>query len=596
MCGICGTIRFDKKPIDEAMLKKMLPPLKGRGPDYKGIYVDQTGEFGLGHRRLSIIDLSENGHQPMIDPQLGLSIVYDGEIYNYQELREQLLAKGYTFHSTSDTEVLLKAYHAWGNTFVERLNGMFAFCIHDQNRGRFLLGRDRLGIKPLYYMKTSEGFFFASNIQSLLATGQVDTRLSTEALHYYLSLHAVVPSPLTIFEKVKKLDPGTLMTIHQDGATSFSRYWNIHFLRDSSYDHLSENEWADLILESLAKAVKRGMVSDVPVGALLSGGLDSSLIVALMAKLEPDSLNTYSIGFEDVGKEEGNEFYYSDLIAENFATNHQKIFINSNRLLPNIVKAISAMSEPMVSHDAVAFYLLSEEISKEQKVVLSGQGADEIFAGYHWYPKVMNGTGNTVVDYQKAFFDRTHEEVLDTLHEQYKQKEMRNYSEEFITQHFSKQGAEEPVDRALRLDTTVMLIEDPVKRVDNMTMTWGLEGRVPFLDHELVELAAKVPPALKVSNGGKYILKKAAERLLPHEVIYRKKGYFPVPAVKYLQGEYRDLVNDILRSDKARQRNLFNEDYINRLIENPDQHITVLGGSKLWQLTVLELWLQQMGC
>jgi asparagine synthase (glutamine-hydrolysing) len=596
MCGICGTIRFDKKPIDEVVLKKMLPPLKGRGPDDEGIYVDQTGNFGLGHRRLSIIDLSENAHQPMIDSKLGLSIVYDGEIYNYQELREQLLAIGYTFYSNSDTEVLLKAYHAWGYSFVKRLNGMFAFCIHDQQRGRFLLGRDRLGIKPLYYTNTSEGFFFASNIQSLLATGQVDTTLSSEALHYYLSFHAVVPAPLTIFEKVKKLDSGTLMTIQRDGSSSFFRYWNIDFQRDVAYAHVSENEWEDLIVEGLFKAVKRGMVSDVPVGALLSGGLDSSLIVALMAKLEPDSLHTYSIGFEDVEQEEGNEFYYSDLIAQTFETNHQKIFIDSNRLLPNIVNAIGVMAEPMVSHDAVAFYLLSEEISKETKVVLSGQGADEIFAGYHWYPKVMNGTGNTLIDYQNAFFDRTHEEVLDTLHEQYKQKVMKNYSEDFILQHFSHPGADEPVDRALRLDTTVMLIDDPVKRVDNMTMAWGLEGRVPFLDHELVELAAKIPPNLKIKNGGKYILKKVAERILPHEVIYRKKGYFPVPAVKYLQGEYRDLVRDILRSDKARQRNLYNENYINRLIEKPDQHMTVLGGNKLWQLTVLELWLQQMGC
>jgi len=596
MSGICGTIRFDKKPIDTAMFEKMLSPLEGRGPDDQGIFIDQTEGFGLGHRRLSIIDLSENAHQPMTDGKLGLSIVYSGEIYNYQEIREKLLEKGYTFQSASDTEVLLKAYHAWGNSFVEKLNGMFAFCIHDKNRGRFLLGRDRLGIQPLYYTQTSEGFFFASNIQSLMATGYVDTTLSTEALHYYLSFHAVVPSPLTIFKQVKKLNPGTLMTIFQDGTITFSRYWHIDFQRDPLYDHLSEKEWINLILEGLYKAVKRGLVSDVPVGALLSGGLDSSLIVALMAKLEPNSLNTYSIGFEDVGKEEGNEFYYSHLISKTFQTHHKQIFIDSTRLFSNIVKAIASMAEPMVSHDAVAFYLLSEEVSKERKVVLSGQGADEIFAGYHWYPKVMYGTGNTVKDYQKAFFDRNHDEIVNTLHEQYQQKGISNYSEKFVAHHFSQPGADEPVDQALRLDTTVMLIEDPVKRVDNMTMAWGLQGRFPFLDHEFVELAVKIPPSLKVNREEKYILKKAAEQLLPREVIYRKKGYFPVPAVKYLQGKYGEFVHDILRSDRARQRNLFNETYINRLIENKDQQMTVLGGNKLWQLTVLELWLQQMGC
>ncbi|WP_286885577.1 N-acetylglutaminylglutamine amidotransferase [Aneurinibacillus sp. UBA3580] len=588
MCGICGVIRYDKGNVDEGTVQNMLPALETRGPDASGVYMGEG--FGFGHRRLSIIDLSENGHQPMIDEELKLEIVYNGEIYNFKQLRDELQQQGYSFRSTSDTEVLLKAYHAWGDEFVKRLNGMFSFCIHDQIRGRFLLGRDRLGIKPLYYAEEGHAFYFASNTQALNRAGMIRPELSPEALHYYLSFHAVVPAPYTIFKNVKKLAPGTIMSISADGAKEISSYWDVKFERSET---LSEEEWIERVLDELRQSVKRRMVSDVPVGALLSGGLDSSLIVALMAECNPQSLHTYSIGFEDVGTEEGNEFYYSDIIAKEFGTEHKKIFINSRRLLPNIEKAISAMAEPMVSHDAVAFYLLSEEVSKETKVVLSGQGADEVFAGYHWYPKVMNGTRDAVTEYREAFFDRTHEEVIEALQTSYHGPDV---SGQFVANHFTAPGAAEPVDKALRLDTRVMLIDDPVKRVDNMTMAWGLEARVPFLDYKLVELAASIPPDLKVASGGKHILKKAGERVIPHEVIYRKKGYFPVPALKYLRDEYLDFAREILSTEKAKQRGLFNPAYVEKLLQAPEDHMTVLGGSKLWQLTVLELWLQKMGC
>lgn len=588
MCGICGVIRYDKDSVDESIVQRMLPALETRGPDAWGIHMGEG--FGFGHRRLSIIDLSENGHQPMIDEELKLSIVYNGEIYNFLDLREELQRQGYSFRSTSDTEVLLKAYHAWGDEFVTRLNGMFAFCIHDQERGRFLLGRDRLGIKPLYYAEEGKALYFASNTQALNEAGVIRSELSPEALHYYLSFHAVVPAPYTIFKNVKKLEPGTTMSIQEDGKKQVASYWDVLFERKEA---LSEEEWTERVLEELRQSVKRRMVSDVPVGALLSGGLDSSLIVALMAEANPQSLHTYSIGFEDVGTEEGNEFYYSDIIAKEFGTKHKKIFIDSRRLLPNIEKAISAMAEPMVSHDAVAFYLLSEEVSKETKVVLSGQGADEVFAGYHWYPKVMNGTRDPVTEYREAFFDRTHEEVMEALQAPYHGSDI---SGRFVANHFAASGATEPVDKALRLDTRIMLIDDPVKRVDNMTMAWGLEARVPFLDYKLVELAASVPPELKVASNGKHILKKAGERVIPREVIYRKKGYFPVPALKYLRDEYLEFARDILSTEKARLRNLFNPIYIDKLLQAPEEHMTVLGGSKLWQLTVLELWLQKMGC
>ncbi len=574
---------------DEKAVREMLVALQKRGPDDEGLLIEP--QIALGHRRLSIIDLSKNGHQPMTDRKLGLTITYNGEIYNHRQLKAELLLKGYSFFSTSDTEVLLKAYHAWGDDFVRRLHGMFAFCIYDRRGERFVLGRDRLGIKPLYYVDDGDQFTFASNIQALKKGGVLRSQLSREALHYYLTFHSVVPAPHTIFEHVKKLEPGMLLILDKNGKKEKKKYWDVSFQRHDQYRDFREEEWAEHLLTLLKKSVKRRMVSDVPVGALLSGGLDSSLIVALMAELESPSLHTYSIGFENVGMVEGNEFAYSDLIAELFETIHHKIFIDSNRLLPAVQNCVTEMAEPMVSHDAVGFYLLSQEVSKEIKVVLCGQGADEIFAGYHWYPKIMNGHGDSVALYQQAFFDRRHEEVLEALQPRY---HTDNVSLRFVQNHFERPGAEEAVDKALRLDTTVMLIDDPVKRVDNMTMAWGLEARVPFLDHELVEAAAAIPPQLKVGNGGKYILKKAAERVLPHEVIYRKKGYFPVPALKYLRGSYYRFAKEVLLSDRARQRAIFKPDYVEKLLSAPEQNITVLGGSKLWQLTLLEYWLQQL--
>lgn len=588
MCGICGIIDLDDNRIQQNQLRSMLPPLERRGPDDEGWLV-QPG-VALGHRRLSIIDLTEKGRQPMVDEELGLTVVCNGEIYNFRELKRELTTMGYRFFSSSDTEVLLKAYHAWGDTFVTRLKGMFAFCLYDAKRRRCILGRDRLGIKPLYYVDEGSTFYFASNIQTLMRADAVRPRLSKRALHHYLTFHGVIPAPLTIFENVQKLEPATLLVIESNGRKSKQTYWKLNF--DEKWN-LSEEEWIERLLHTLETSVKRRMVSDVRVGALLSGGVDSSLIVALMARMEPESLRTYSIGFEDVAGEEGNEFRYSDQVAEMFGTQHRKYFIDSRQLLPHLQDCIRNMSEPMTSHDAVGFYLLSREVSRETKVVLSGQGADEVFAGYHWYPRVNDGTGRPSDRYEKAFFDRDHLEILEALEPEYHGDD---WSKQFVRDHFGMPGASHPVDRALRLDITVMLVDDPLKRVDNMTMSWGLEARVPFLDHELVELAAAMPPEIKLSGGGKGILKKAAERLLPRRIIYRKKGYFPVPALKYLRGEYLEFARDILLSDRARSRGLFRPAYVEKLLAAPEEHITVLGGSKLSQLALLEFWLEEMGC
>jgi asparagine synthase (glutamine-hydrolysing) len=565
----------------------MMNSMVARGPDAEGAY--RHGQVALGHRRLKIIDLSERAQQPMTDPHLGLTIVFNGCLYNYPQLRQQLEDIGYRFFSNGDTEVLLKAWHAWGEDCVHHFNGMFAFALHERDSGRVILGRDRLGIKPLYLCEPGRrGVRFASSLPALLAAGGIDTTIDPVALHHYLHWHAVVPPPYTILRGIRKLPPATLRIYEPDGRYRDITYWQMQVEQDDDDNAIGTEEWRDRILRQLRAAVRRRMIADVPVGVLLSGGVDSSLLVGLLAEEGQKGLNTFSVGFEEAGGEKGDEFPYSDLIADHYATNHHRIFVPSNRLLDTLPQTVAAMSEPMVSYDNVGFFLLSQEVAKHVKVVQSGQGADEVFGGYHWYPP-LEESDDPVADYCRVFFDRDPEEYVQTVHPDLLETDC---SRDFVRQAFAQPGASTAVDKALRLDTTIMLADDPVKRVDNMTMAWSLEARVPFLDHELVELAGHIPAALKLKDGGKWILKEAARRILPHAVIDRPKGYFPVPALKYIQGPYLDFVRGYLTNDTARQRRLFRADCVDRLLREPDQHITPLRGSKLWQIALLEIWLQ----
>lgn len=589
MCGFAGELNLRGTDVDLAALGRMVDAMEPRGPDGSGVW--SSANFGLGHRRLKIIDLSDRAAQPMVDAELGLVIAFNGCIYNYPELREQLAGVGYRFFSHGDTEVILKAYHHWGDSFVDHLKGMFALCISERDTGRVILARDRLGIKPLYLAEHGPVLRFASTVPALLAAGDVDTTVDPVALHHYLTFHSVVPAPRTILSGVRRFPPATVLTIEPDGRRHERRYWDPVFER--TRPELDEGDWQDAVLETLRTAVERRLVADVPVGVLLSGGLDSSLIVGLLAEAGQTGLTTFSIGFESVGGRAGDEFVYSDIVAERFGTDHHKIRVATTEMLPALDGAIAAMSEPMVSHDVVAFHLLSREVSKHVKVVQSGQGADEILGGYHWYPPLASAADDieTSVDaYAGVFFDRSHDAMASLVDRDWRLDE--DASRAFVRDHFARPGATTALDRALRIDAEVMLADDPVKRVDNMTMAWGLEARTPFLDHEFVELAAACPPRLKIAHGGKGVLKEAARRVIPHEVIDRPKGYFPVPAITHLEGASLDLVREALHAPEAKERGLFESEAVTRLLAAPNDALTPLQGNQLWQLGLLELWLQ----
>ncbi len=587
MCGICGEYRFDHQQPSLSRIERMLEKLRRRGPDNSGSYVD--GKLAFGHRRLAIIDLSERANQPMVDQELNLVLVFNGTIYNYPELRRELSGRGYHFFSEGDSEVILKAYAEWGESCVEHLHGMFAFAIWDKARQQLFLARDRIGIKPLYFSLDNKRLRFASSTQALLAAGDVDTTLDEVALQMLFTLHAVVPAPHTILNGIRKLEPASTMTVDARGSVRQRVYWKLDATRPAR--SINEWEWIEAVHECLKRAVeRRKTIADVPVGVLLSGGIDSSLLVGLLAEAGQEDLHTFSVGFEDSQEERGNEFEFSDQVARRFETRHEKILVPNEEVLQRLPEAVDNMAEPMFGQDAVAFYLLAEQVSRYVKVVQSGQGADEVFAGYFWYPRMHEAEGDVVDRFRQHYFDRDHEEYLQMVSPSHAGKD---HTASWAREQLTRPGADTYLDQVLRLDVTTLIVDDPVKRVDNMTMAWGLEARVPFLDQELVELVARMPPEIKLKNRGKHPLKAIARGLLPDAVIDRPKAYFPVPALKYVSGEFLDFMRDILNSEACLRRGLYQRDYVEHLLDEPEQHFTRIQGSKLWHLALLEFWLQR---
>lgn len=587
MCGICGEITLDGSFANLAHIEAMLPALRRRGPDQQGAYAE--GAVALGHRRLAIIDLSQKAHQPMVDPLLGLVLVFNGTIYNYRALRQTLLGHGYTFFSDGDTEVIIKAYHFWREKCVLHFEGMFAFAIWDKNEQQLFIARDRMGIKPLYFTQSGRLFRFASNMQSLLANPQTDRTIDPVGLHFQFSLHGVVPAPYTVVKGIRKCPPGCHMTVKNGKIGQPIEYWSLNDIEINNRWH--EAEWQERIHHLLQQAVaKRIYAADVPVGVLLSGGLDSSLLVALLHEIEVGDLRTFSVGFEDQPEEKGNEFEYSDSVVERFGTRHRKFIVPNPNVLNVLPACIAQMSEPMFGQDAVAFYLLSEQVAKEIKVVQSGQGADEVFAGYFWYPHIAHSDLTPLAALQKFYFDREHDEYCKMIAPPFLGGD---FTSAWVAEQLAAMRYGESLDKVLRLDVTRFIVDDPVKRVDNMTMAWGLEARVPFLDHHLVELAASMPASMKMQQDGKHSLKLMACTRLPAKVIDRPKGYFPMPALKYIRGEFLQWMSDTLQSDACRQRGVFSPHYVQQVLAHPEKAYTRIKGSKLWHMALFEAWCQQ---
>ncbi len=589
MCGICGELRFDDQTADLAAIGRMRNALRHRGPDHTAQW--HSGPIAFGHTRLSIIDLSPASDQPMLDADTGCALVFNGVIYNYRTLRGELNKLGQRFTSSGDTEVILKAYAQWGDDCVRRLDGMFAFALWDPRRRNLLLARDRFGMKPLYLTHDNRRLRFASSLPALLAGGGVDTAIDSLALHHLFSLHAVVPAPRTILRGVRKLEPAHTLRIDLSGMRWLTRYWQLDATRPDPPPN--EHEWIDATRAALQAALDSHVhAADVPVGVLLSGGLDSSLLVGMLAGKIQD-LRTYSIGFQslDADTERADEFTYSDLVAQTFGTCHHQLSIPNSAVLERLPQTIARMTEPMFSHDVVAFDLLAEWVGSDVKAVLAGQGADEVFAGYFWYPRMEAESGLPVERFSRHYVDRDHGEWLrfiDPAHH------VPDVTGEFLEAALQRPRADTFLDQVLRLDVTTLIVDDPVKRVDNLPMAHALELRVPFLDRSLVELAARMPPAFRLREDGKFPLKAIARGVLPDAIIDRPKGYFPVPALKHVRGPFLARMREILNSRASRERGLYQRHFIDALLAAPEApaHFTRIQGSKLWHAALLEWWLQ----
>ena len=583
MCGICGEFRFNKSQFDNVKLTKLMDSIASRGNDSKGTYKEKN--IFLGHHRLSIIDTSDKSNQPMKINDL--VIIFNGVIYNYKELRKNLITKGHIFNSSGDTEVIIRLYIEYGSECVNYLDGVFSFAIYDTKKNNLFLARDRIGIKPLYYTLDNNEFRFSSSMNGLINKNE-KPQINPIALHYQFTLHSVVPAPHTIISGIHKLEPGHTLKITQSGESYLNKYFDINEVEIKNHKEQEITEHSTYLLKKAVE--KRLNIADVPVGILLSGGLDSSLITALAKKFK-EQIDTYSIGFNTVNEEVGNEFYYSDLVAKDFKTLHVKYKINDDELFNNLDLVISNMSEPMFSQDSSAFFLLSNRVSKNNKVVLSGQGADEVFGGYFWYEQIMNEKSLNEIDtLSKYYFDRSFHNYKNIVNNKYVYS---NYVHNDISRAMNEMSPTlSTLDKVFRLELSMFIIDDPVKRVDNMTMSHALEARVPFLDIDLITYMLSIKGSDKIKHTSKYYLKKLSESFLKKEIIYRDKFYFPVPPLKIIEGKFYHYCKKVLNTDAALNRDIYNRKYIDRLLDEPNTNYTNLNGNELWHFTLLERWLQ----
>lgn len=621
MCGIAGKVLFDPGAnVERADIQAMLRPISHRGPDAQGIHLD--GAVGLGHVRLSIIDLN-TGAQPMTNEDETVWIVFNGEIYNFMALRERLQSRGHVFRTKSDTEVILHAYEEFGPECVQELRGMFAFAIWDAKKRRLFAARDRVGIKPFYFCQTNRAFYFASELKAIVADASVPREINRAALRMFLSFN-YLPGEETLFKAVRKLLPGHWLLV-ENGRTTVRKYWDLRFTQDrwkQSFEETVEE------LQQLLKTVVRDhMIADVPVGVLLSGGVDSSAVLSFAVGGTDKKVSTFTVGFD--GSQVVDERPYARLAAQRFGTEHHEISITEKGFLDFLPSYVWHMEEPVCEPPAVALYYVSKLARQQVKVLLSGEGGDEAFAGYPNYPKMMQlarvgsrlGLFARPLGALAAFggrlsgdnrVERYGSALGQSLASQYFSRTsgptffFNRNGRTFFTRDFLGQTApvsaagfihtllqpasgEPLLNQMLYVDTKTWLPDDLLVKADKMTMANSLELRVPLLDHGVLEFAASLPPEFKVcERDTKRILKATFSRLLPEEILTRKKAGFPVPYESWLRGRLRQPMEDLLLSDRCLSRGYFEPTEVRRLLA---ANATRGGFSKeLFCLMVLELW------
>ncbi len=619
MCGICGFYEYkSRQPASREVLAEMLRVLHHRGPDDSGVHFDK--DLAMGMRRLSIIDLN-GGKQPISNEDGTIITVFNGEIYNYRELRDDLESRGHTLATESDTEVIVHLYEDYGEGCPHYLRGMFGFAVWDSSQRRLFVARDRLGIKPLYFTQAGGALIFASEIKAILQHPAVRVELNVEALNNYLSLK-YVPAPQTIFNGISALPPGSSLTCDSKGVT-IRRYWDLSFANHVN-GNVREEVYAEQLEALLRECVKKHLMSDVPFGAFLSGGVDSSTIVALMSQFMSEPVKTYSVGFEGDG-EAFSELPYARTVAKRFQTDHHEVIIRPSHLSELAEKVVWHLDQPLAEHATLANFMVAELAARDVKMVLTGEGGDELFAGYARYsgerfsplfrsiPHPVKSLALSLcsrlpglrrqklalyalsqpdeitrfVNWFPLFNSGTKQSLLSG---DLKESLSGCGADCVFAQHLSRTDAVEPLNRMLYVDTKLWLADLLLARGDKMSMAVSLEARVPLLDHKLVEFAAALPQDLKLKKfTRKYLLKKVGKAWLPSEILNRKKQGFPMPTSSWLRKEARPFMRDVLSASALKRRGLFHPPFVEKLMSEHERGFAD-HGPLLWGLMNVELW------
>jgi asparagine synthase (glutamine-hydrolysing) len=620
MCGICGRLEFDPGAnVDPELLDRMMGTLHHRGPDGQGKYT--SGPVGLCHTRLAIIDLS-TGDQPMANEDKTVWVVYNGEVYNFPELREELSRKGHQFRSTTDTEVIVHLYEEYGVQSLARLRGMFAFALWDEKDRTLLLARDRVGIKPLYYANTGKALVFGSEIKALLTDPGMRCEVNPQSVDKFLT-HLCLPGRETLWKGIFKLEPGAYLLV-RDGKTQVEQYWDLHFQEGNDWKSLDEA--ADALYDLIRNTVKDHMISDVPVGFLLSGGVDSTVVLSCAAAAAGNRINTFTVGFENTQFED--ERVYARLAAKRYGTHHHEITITAKEFWDFLPSLVLHMEEPVCDPPAVSLHYVSQLARRHVKVLLSGEGGDEAFGGYLTYRnflflekikaalrphevglsalmswagrlspfrKVAQYSPYAITDLPDYYYSRMaspfsyfnrNREALYTP--DFYSRVDHEQSLDPIRALFRKVAGQPLLNQMQYVDTKTSLPEDLLIKADKMTMKNSLELRVPFLDHKLLEFAVSLPPSYRVNRfDTKRILKHAFRNDIPREIIRRKKAGFPLPLDSWMAGEFKEKVREVLFSRKCLDRGYFKRSAVEKILASGDQGSPL--AKEIFSLLTLEL-------